>query len=204
MHIDLARGVGSFLRKLAVSSKGQRERVRAALSRQAERDHPMNAFAVEGLCLDFGYALERKTGDMLDQSAAMGDLVPAQLSSSWRRGQGMHCGRLLLRGLARDVERVISLAGTIPEPDRAEYWMGVGWGMAAGNEPELPARFDDWVPSEHRSSALMGFGAALRHSYGSEESARRARSLLDELQAEELAALERGLRWRNYPAALVL
>jgi hypothetical protein len=205
VHIDLARGVGSFLRKLTVSSKGQRERVRALLERLAARDHPMNAFVAEGLCVDFGYALERKTRDMLDHSAEMEGVVPAVLSSSWRRGQGMHCGRLLRRGLPTDVERVLALAGTIPEPGRPEFWMGVGWGLAdAGVETGWLARFEAWVPPEHRRSAFGGCGAALRHVYGKDESARLARPLRGALRAEELAALERGLRWRNYPSSLGL
>jgi hypothetical protein len=201
-HPDVARGVGGFLRRAVGSSRVQQDALGRLLSEQNAAD-PMTLYMVEGLCLDYGYPLERKTGDDLFSTARLESSIPVALRPAWRRGQGIQCGRLLRKGFAADREKALGVASSVPALERADFWYGVGWGLA-DSCAEPPRRVHlDGVPCEQRAQALCGIGAALRHAYGPLECARIVRPLHAALAPEQRAALERGMRWNGYPAPVV-
>lgn len=162
--IDIARGVGSLLRRCALTMQARAE-VGQSLREVLDSNDPLAPYVVEGLCLEYSYPLARQTVRDLAASREMRELVPAENREAWARGFGLQCGRLLGRGIPADIATVLSHAHEIDAEEVDEFWFGIGWGIADWNE-EIPSAAElehvlaEHVPPEHLAWTREGFSAS--------------------------------------------
>ncbi len=202
-HPDLARGAGSCLREFSERGEAGRRLISSALARLVESDHPLASWVVEGMCLNFEFPLARVTEKQVGRTAALEPLIPAVLLPTWRRGQGIECGRLIARGIPADLEVTRRVAAGIPPAAGADYWFGVGVGLARdGAIGSLPALLEPEIPAAWRTRVLTGLGAGLRHGIGTEACAPLLDAWTSALDERERSALEHGMRWPEYPRPL--
>jgi hypothetical protein len=198
VHIDLMRGLGSYLR-----ARVKPLRIRQELIRLAKSGHPFTPYVVEGLFLRQEYPLVRETKALLAHSRRLLPSVPMKRVDGHNRGQGIAVGRLLARGIRTDLALIgFDLIWT-EKMDAPGFWFGVGWAFAEQGEVGASTeRVDLLVPDQHRSSAWLGFGAGLRHVFGEEEAPGFLLQMTERLSPDELPHVKSGLRWENYPLPL--
>lgn len=188
-HVDVARGMGSYLRHPLAPLSVERARWLEAL---LESGHPLAPYLAEGLCLDPQLTLSRLLGTREERSLEVAADVPAALHGAWARGRGLACGRVLRRGLAADVAAITATAADLPLGERADFWFGVG--SAWGERGERTTELVRLVPEPWHEPALLGYGAEARHVFGP-----GAALGLTELTPDERASARRGLAWPDYP-----
>jgi hypothetical protein len=164
--IDLARGMGSLLRRCALTMQARAE-VETALREVLGSGEPLAPYVAEGLCLEFSYPLVRQTARDLAASRELREIVPPEHRTAWARGFGLQCGRLIGRGIPADVAATLAAAREIDAAETDAFWLGVGWGIADQGE-ELPSaaeleRVLALVPPEQHAKTRAGFDRALRH-----------------------------------------
>ncbi|MDP6519301.1 MAG: glycosyltransferase family 39 protein, partial [Planctomycetota bacterium] len=195
---DIARGGGSFLRRL-MKINGGRKKLRKHLQELASSGHPMAPYVIEGLSRSSEYSLARLTAKRLGTSQALSEVMPPEFAWVWRRGQGSQCGRLMARGIPADLALVEKLGAGMSVAAQPEFWFGVGigWGQIGDS---LPSDWRSLVPEGFRVLALQGFGRELRHRLDAAQSAPRFKELARQLEQAESAAFDGGLRWPGeYP-----
>ncbi len=196
-RVALARGVGSLLRRL-LANEGKLDELAAELAALADEGHPLVPWVIEGLCLDVQFPLVHLLPHMAGISGAIALAIPPELLGSYRRGLGTQAGRLLARGLEADREFLGRVLAELPDPHDADFWFGVGWGLAEfegarnGRAPfDLPS--DPSIPPESRAAVLLGIGASLRDLHGPDPP-------LPQAPPDDQHTLRRGAGWMGYPA----
>jgi hypothetical protein len=204
--IDLARGVGSWLRRRAASDPEACAALATLLGPRLEGQCPaLAAYLVEGACLDFGQQLASATTRSLEMNDRVGEQVPPPWRGALRRGEGLAVGRLLLRGIASDVAAALAWSARVPEQDRGDLWFGIGWGLVdGGGDFTLAPESLRFATRGERPFLALGAGAALRHVWGATEAVSRAAALRNRLDPADQVALDRGLEWPQYPDPLEL
>ena len=203
--IDLARGVGSALRRIAQTRRAAKmDEVARWVVKLAESNDPRVAFVVEGLCLPYGARMQLWTEFDLNLDLELRAKLPRSLIGAHDRGEGFACGRLDRRGIAGDQDQVRAFIDALPPDAVADFWFGFGGGLAAeGLGPRSRAALDAILPRADRGALFAGIGAELRHVFGPSDSRARASDLRAQENADDRAALDRGLEWSNYPLPFV-
>jgi hypothetical protein len=199
--IDLAHGVGSYLRVLEDRGEEGHERLRRLLAGLERDGAPALRYVVEGLALDFKYPLASRTEEYLLRGIEIRALCPPALRLDLERGLGIACGRLVPRAIESDLRLVHRLAARTEDACADAFCYGIGWGACESREPFATTALS-WslVPRAHLAAAVEGFGAALRHQLGEAEARAFAARLGPALPAGEDAALERGLGSPDLPS----
>ena len=199
--IDLARGVGSALRRIALVNREKFKSHTQWLETLQAQGDPRIEFVVEGLCQPFGLRLEIQTASDLQFDRELRLHMPAACIPAFVRGQGQACGRLWRRGIDSDVVLVQSILDALPPEDGPEFWFGFGTALAEeGWSARTLRSVNDVLAKAPHTELLAGFGAGARHVFGSEGAREIAKELLQLSTPEDRAALERGLAWPGYPA----
>jgi hypothetical protein len=192
LAIDVARGAGSYLRRLVLEENGG-SRMRAILE-ALDASHPELApFCAEGLAIDVRYPLVASIPEFMQRGLAIRAHVPDRLQPALHRGLGIACGRLVPRGLDRELIHATRIE-VAPE-FRESFDFGLGWGIGESTQPaQRTSSLRTAIAPEDRAIAWRGFGAASRHNEG-------ARAVLStiELAPEERTEFQRGARWPDYP-----
>jgi hypothetical protein len=198
--LDVARGAGSGLRELASVRADRADWLQGILGELIARGDPRAVYVAEGLSQSFRYpqAISAEGDARLSDELRAG--VPAELAGAWSRGRGIACGRLLGRGVEREVEISLRDLGRIDAAQRAEAWFGVGWGLGEELGERAGEAIARWAPQEQHGAAWMGVGAALRHVDGAGDPAASA----PDLDPADRAAFALGRSWPSYPTPLAL
>jgi hypothetical protein len=197
---DVALGAGSWLRQFVAGGPEGKAFLRAELLRLCADQDPLVGWVIEGLGRPFDYPLVRATGPALGRTGEARAFVPPGFEGGWLRGLGAHCGELLEREIAVDTARVSRVGEALPETDRADFWYGVGLGLAAAEDGRRASKvLLRHAPAARREAAFQGLGAGLRHGLGTEACMARLSDLQSGLDVPEANALERGMRWESYP-----
>jgi len=141
---EAARGVGAAFR-FAQSGPGLlRPSELELLQKWIEGGVPFAEQAAEGAAIPWGLVTWSLMGEFLDADVQLVQKAPRTLQASFARGFGIACGRFLRRDLAHDHERVARRLERLTPDLRAEFFAGVGVGLADGAEqPALTrAAFD--------------------------------------------------------------
>ncbi len=192
--INVARGIGSHMRRGSADGAAGVERLRESLNSLGDSTDPLTPYVVEGLALDPNFPLVVSARSFLERGAALEPLVPRRLVGCLYRGLGIACGRELPRDLPIDRSLAAEFASATPTELRDEFYFGLGWGAAettnSGDRIESLRRA---VAGEHRAAAWVGFGAALRHNHDVDDLSRGAWT------QQELAWIAFGTAWLDYP-----
>ena len=205
-RIDLARGVGSALRRRGTTNLRAREELRRRLLEDLDPQDRFTPYVIEGLALEYGLRLQRSTRADLRTSQEIAALIPEGFAAAFVRGRGLHAGRLCARGIDADFK---ALREALPEATALqprEYWFGFGFGLAdrADSLDEGDAQLvASPVDSSWCAALASGIGAGLRHVHGFDAGSERARVVRARLPAVWADALDRGLAWPEYPAPFV-
>lgn len=201
--VDVLRGAGIGLRELASARPDAGPWLGLVLGELLARDDTRAAYLAEGLSQTFRYpqALSVEGDATLSDELRAG--VPPELAGAWSRGRGMACGRLLGRGVPREVEVALRDLERVEPAERPELWFGVGWALGESLGERAGAAIARWVPLELRRSAWLGVGAALRHLEGAADASAPASGPSDLGQADR-EALALGRKWPSYPEPFAL
>jgi len=206
LHVDLARGVGGFLRADWRAPDRCRERIGRWLPTLVAEGHPLLPHVLEGLALAPDFWLARDTARELAHTRMALGLLPAEQQVHVWRGLGVMLGRLYARGVRSDVAQVrAATAGAVGKAPR-EMWFGFGFGAAEWSNAEAPPGWlTSQTPEAGRGAAHEGFGAGLRQRFGEG----RCREILtgsagssgarSSLPASIATPFEEGMRWLRYP-----
>lgn len=189
-HVDLARGMGSYLRAPTTPLAVERSEWLEAL---LEAGAPLAEYVAEGLCLDPQLTLSRLLGTREQRCLELAEDVPPPLHGAWARGRGLACGRVLRRGAPADVAAIRKMTADLPLAERRDFWFGVG--CAWGERGEAPSGLVRRVPPAYREQALLGYGAEARHVFGPS-----VELGLAALPPSQRASAQRGRAWPDYPA----
>jgi hypothetical protein len=206
-HIDLARGVGSTLRRRGERNEATRTELRRRLAEDLDPHDPLAPYVIEGLALEYGLRMMRFTRSDLQTSRELEGVVPEPWQGAFARGRGLHAGRLCARGLEHDVNLVRIEVAALAPAFRRDFWFGFGFGLAdRADDPRamLGVATASDLPLDLRAALFCGVGAGLRHVHGTEGAERRANAARAELSDGDGAALLRGLAWPGYPAPFAL
>jgi len=199
VQIDLARGMGTFLRG-PLGAGILPQALARELPRLVAEDHPLLPFVIEGLCMHSDFWLSRKVARRLNLSRRLGDGLPEDLRYAWWRGQGVTAGRLLARGIAADRREVIRILGSASPSGLGDLWYGVGFGWGEElRDFETAPGFLERVPGPQRAPCLRGLGAGLRHRLGSERARAVSQGWSETQSSRDREDLEAGSAWPNYP-----
>jgi hypothetical protein len=201
--VDVARGAGSGLRELASARADRDAWLSGMLGGLAARGDARAAYVAEGLSQSFRYSQALSVEGDLGLSASLGAAVPAELEGAWSRGLGIACGRLLGRGVTREVEVSLHHLEQVALEQRPEAWFGVGWGLAEVLGERASDALARGVPDEHRRAVWLGIGAAWRHLNGPIDLARPGEPL-ERAAGPDRDALVLGLSWPDYPQPFAL
>lgn len=200
MHIDLARGAGTYLREAPGADGSPPARLSRQLPRLLNEDNPLLPYMIEGLAMHADFWLSSKVRQRFRLSRSLGGSIPAELRYAWWRGQGIMAGRLLVRGIEADRNAVIELLGSGTEAGLPELWFGMGFGLGESLvELDAPPEMLELVPEELAEATVRGLGAGLRHRLGLERAGEVFTAWRSALEAKQRGALEVGLRWPDYP-----
>jgi len=195
-RIDLARGLGSYLRRRY--RRGRSAPFVQTLVNLEKDDDPLRNYVVEGLGLESAFPLASSVRAHFALGNRIHALLPADLRPLLRRGQGIYCGRLALRGLAFDLQNVRWLTQQINAAEQADFAFGLGWSCVdAGDGLQALERLIQQCPPNELRAFYHGWGAAQRHA-GSDGQLPQQWSA----DAQSRAAFTSGYAWPNYPSCL--
>ena len=162
-HESLARGMGSYLRKMLEMGKGRRKRFEQYLTNSIETEHPLLPQLIEGLSVPYGFPLTRTLAHQFSRTRANAGSIPAPLRSDWMRGRGLAIGRIAGRAQPADDTVLETELAKPPYRGPGAFWRGLGRGIATQARPnDALTILERWTPEEHRLEALFGLGAEMR------------------------------------------
>jgi hypothetical protein len=198
---DLIRGAGTYLRNPVYLADPSNGGLRKELERLLAEGHPMAEYVVEGLSRELEFPLIRNLKQHLQRSLSFQEAIPAEYQDAWYRGLGMQIGGVLHRGWGNQSDLLKAHIAGIPEGGQAQFWVGVGFGVAAdGAIPEERAAWSEWIPETQWARVWRGIGAAVRHARGEEFARTSLQPLLESLEPGRSLALEAGVLWPQYPS----